>query len=137
MTFIYNFLGMMGIMIVTSLVHELGHAVAYTAQTGRKPEIKVHWWGFSLGDLEDVKSLTLWQDFWVRYWGITFGLWAICILVMISPFLAVGVHLIYGYIFMMCFLDNVAIYQILSNWKHFKDTWSQHREGWVENDALN
>lgn len=101
---------MLCVFLVSILVHEVGHYLAFWMNGIKHPVIKLHWWGISVGSQEQMEGLTLRESIDVYSAGIVLGY---CVIYLGMTMLNItNTTLVFAYL-VACFIDFSNLYQIV------------------------
>lgn len=102
---------MLIVFIISIVVHEFGHYIAFRMNGIKKPKIRFHWFGITVGTEEDMDSLTLHETIDVYLTGIVLGYCVIFVASMLWNITSSS--LVFAYL-VACFFDFSNIFQVLS-----------------------
>jgi len=96
---------------VSLLFHEAGHYITFVLNGVRRPTIKLHWWGVTVGTEEQMNTLTLKEIVDVYLAGIVIGF---CFLFFANVVWGVTSIVLTMAYFLSCFFDMSNLHQIIS-----------------------
>jgi hypothetical protein len=93
--------GIIGIWIVVTILHELGHAVSCWVFVKDMGRLKIRWWGVEF--IAKSNEVYIWQDYIIRFTGIMVGYFAALLL-----FLMTAEYFTDKYLFPFIFIYSFA-----------------------------